>query len=192
MYGDQWRSELVRLLGREQRRLLQETSGRRPNATVERLVSHGQGNSAPGASSTAAPIAAILPRRVFTSASAGARAAKLGARLIAPSAEAAFGLGAIVSGLTRLLGAATHPAPAPLAVFRMPTPIAYEGSLAGPGTTAGGVRYTSSGLPSPVTNTAPADPFQGRNLMDYSGAIASAVQRAMLESHSLNSVVMDL
>jgi len=201
MQGDQWKSELARLLSLEQKR----SSAARVKQSVAKLTA---GPVAATAQSRAA-IPAVASARVAApssaasaskSSSGGASVAKTLIRLAAPTPEAAFGLGSVVSSIVSLFSQSNQSTAAGPTVFSMPSPVAYQGAIHGAGSTASEVRYNGSGAPQsvggrggssgPITVTVNA--IDSKSFLDHSDAIASAVQKAMLESHSLNSVVMDL
>lgn len=192
MYGDQWKSELARLLHYEQRR---RQPGRSSAATVGASLltslfaggGSGRGNSGRGGSALGASSSVTrLLGSAFRAFGGG-------------STNPVSGMARLVTGIVRLFSG-SHAAPAPkLPKFALPTARAYQGVIAGPRSAAGEGRINAAGISEraqgPVgasSITVQVQAMDSKSFLDHSDAIATAVRKAMLESHSLNSVVADL
>jgi hypothetical protein len=110
-----------------------------------------------------------------------------------------FGLSPIISGVISLLGAGKHDTPAPLVDFALPSAIKQDIGVQ-PGNSFAPLTYGDSGVAksAPVAASQPTQinvqvqAMDSRSFMDRSDDIARAVKEAMLHSHSLNDVVVDL
>ncbi|MEO8129855.1 MAG: hypothetical protein ABJF23_21165 [Bryobacteraceae bacterium] len=104
------------------------------------------------------------------------------------------GLGSIVSGIAGLFAGGPPDAPDPLYRFSLPQAVSVEAGVTRSGQFVP-VNYSQGGQARP--NEAPQAPPQPmtvdtRWFLDHSEDIASAVKEAMLHSHSINDVVVDL
>jgi hypothetical protein len=112
-----------------------------------------------------------------------------------------FGISPIISGVLSLFGVGNHDdTPPPLPEFSLPTSIREDAAVAADNSFAP-VTYGENGLAKATPGPAPAAATQvnvqvnamdSRSFMDRSDDIARAVKEAMLHSHSLNDVVVDL
>ncbi|MFN3324145.1 MAG: hypothetical protein ACK5AZ_11665 [Bryobacteraceae bacterium] len=108
-------------------------------------------------------------------------------------------LGPVVTSLAGLFGRRdTEPEPA-IERFSLPPSIRYEGAVsADTGGQIHGVDYVSGGQPRLRTGSAATqvtvhvNAIDSKSFLDHSDSIARAVREAMLNSHSLNDVVMEL
>ena len=104
------------------------------------------------------------------------------------------GLGSIVSGIAGLFAGGTPDAPAPLYRFSLPQSVSVEAGVTRRGQFVP-VHYSQNGQARPNETPRPAPhaiAVDTRWFMDHSEDIASAVKEAMLHSHSINDVVVDL
>ena len=117
--------------------------------------------------------------------------------IVAKTLSTGLGLAPLISGLAGLFGGHEQAAPPPLAVYAPPQPLRFEGAVQ---REAGFTDWASpepAGRGRAVTPVMPqitvqVNAMDSRSFLDHSQDIASAVRRAMLESHSLNDVVSDL
>lgn len=111
------------------------------------------------------------------------------------------GLG-LVQLLGRLFGGGGEESAPNLAEYALPPPVSIEAALAqSPGAGIHSVRYASDGLPRTVSagSTVAAAPItiqvqamDSRSFLDHSSEIAQAVREALLNSHALGDVVVEL
>lgn len=195
MQGDQWKFELKRLLTHERRQTSRRTSRSQVVSSVLRSVaaisSGSSRRDSSGVSGEGEPVSVV-----------SVASSLLGAtpRLTGGGSTGLSGLSTLISGLTRLFSSQSSSAPPAFPVFRLPAAQAYEGALAGPRSAAGDVRYGATSLSERVpasglstgSITVQVQAMDSKSFMDHSDAIASAVRKAMLESHSLNGVISDL
>lgn len=129
-------------------------------------------------------------------------------RTLARVFTSGFGLSPLLSGLVRLFQRQDEPKMAPLIKYMPPPPIHFEGyvsrttysraseDFAGQATVGPSVRWREGpnvGVGgAPLNITVQVQAIDSRSFLDHSWEIARAVKEAMLESHSLNDVVMDL
>lgn len=114
-----------------------------------------------------------------------------------------LGLSPIVSGLMKLFGGGSEPAPPPaLPVFRLPSAVSIEGGITGQGSSAIlPVSSSQSGLPridggarrsTNANINVTINALDARGVLERSDDIARAVREAMLHSHALNDVIGDM
>ncbi|MEO8660912.1 MAG: hypothetical protein ABI693_20745 [Bryobacteraceae bacterium] len=112
-----------------------------------------------------------------------------------------FTLAPLISGLLSLFGGGGADSPQPLPKFALPPSIGrQEGISRATGSVPVETSYGQSGLSragaqsnqTPPQITIQVQAMDSRSFMDHSEAIAGAVREAMLHSHSLNDVVMEL
>ena len=108
-------------------------------------------------------------------------------------------LSPLISGIASLFGGSS--APAPLPIYRAPSPVAINASLnsatpnAPPaGGAAGASQSTSASTPAPAAPqiTVNVTAMDSQSFMDHSTDIANAVREAMLNMHPINGVVATL
>lgn len=114
-----------------------------------------------------------------------------------------LGLSPIVSGLMKLFGGGSEPAPLPaLPVFRLPSTVSIEGGITGQGSSAIlPVSTSQSGLTriddsvrrsTNASINVTINALDARGVLERSDDIARAVREAMLHSHALNDVIGDM
>jgi hypothetical protein len=122
------------------------------------------------------------------------------ASLIGSTLLSGFTLAPLISGLLNLFGGGTD-SPQPLTQFALPPTISsQEGISRATGSVPVEAAYGQNGLSRATVQPTQAPPqitiqvqaMDSRSFMDHSEAIAGAVREAMLHSHSLNDVVMEL
>jgi hypothetical protein len=136
--------------------------------------------------------------------SSGQSIAGNAARTAASVFTSGFGLSPVISGLLRLFGRGSEPAPAPaLPRFALPDPLQTEAAISQDGASPlQALRYSEQGLPqtipaSPAAASRPAvtvniNAIDSRSFLDHSDEIARAVRAAMLENHDLNGVISEI
>jgi hypothetical protein len=119
----------------------------------------------------------------------GSVAASIGSTLLK-----ATGVGPMVRGLLGLFGSGDREEnPALFPMYSAPPPVAVEAGLDGSRQFTN-INYSGSGLPratAPVVQVN-VQAMDSRSFMDHSDEIARAVKEAMLNSHGLNDVVMEI
>jgi len=129
------------------------------------------------------------------------------AETILETAEMITGVGAIMTGLTKLFGSSKPEPPPAIEKFVMPSSVSVEAGLNTEGG-FGGIRYSQGGQPAMTeskqsearaTSQAAGPTIQvniqamdSQSFLDRQDDIARAVREAMLHSNSLNDVVMEL
>jgi hypothetical protein len=111
-----------------------------------------------------------------------------------------FGLSPIISGVLNLLGVGKHETPPPLMEFALPQAVKQDMGIQADNSFAA-LTYGDAGVAKSAPAATASQPAQinvqvqamdSRSFMDRSDDIARAVKEAMLHSHSLNDVVVDL
>jgi len=125
-----------------------------------------------------------------------------GAAKTAAALTGGFGLAPLISGLARLFSRGGSEPVSSLERYTLPPSIHLEAGLTNsPQPRLQAIRYEQDGLPRVVSAgpSAPLPPVtiqvqavDSRSFMDHSEAIARAVREAMLNSHPLNDVVLEL
>ena len=104
----------------------------------------------------------------------------------------------LISGIVGLFGGNSSAAPAAVTPFALPSPIQVEATLAAaPSAAASGSGPIS--YPAAAASAAAAAQIQinvsamdTQSFLDHSEAIAAAVRKALLDSHSLNDVIAEI
>lgn len=141
--------------------------------------------------------------QVQASGSSGGSVAGNAARAAASVFTSGFGLSPVISGLLRLFGRGSEPAPQPvLPRFALPDPLATEAAITQDGgSPLQALRYSQQGLPQTIPAAVPApgpavtvniNAIDSRSFLDHSDEIARAVRAAMLENHDLNGVISEI
>lgn len=110
-----------------------------------------------------------------------------------------FGISPLISGVLSLFGIGQHQDPPPLVDFSLPAPINQDIGVR-PDNSLTPLTYGDNGLAKPDPRTVASstqvnvqvNAMDSRSFVDRSDDIARAVKEAMLHSHSLNDVVVDL
>jgi hypothetical protein len=109
---------------------------------------------------------------------------------VASSLFGGFGLlSPLISGISKLFGGSSTPAPLP--VYTPPAPVAISGTLREPAP----VSSQANGVPQPPAAphvTVNVSAMDSQSFMDRSADIANAVREAMLNLHPINDVVANL
>ena len=136
---------------------------------------------------------------VFTSALKGGLASSLGKSILG-TLGSGLGLSPIISLVGKLFGGGgDEQTNQTLAVYTPASSIQYSGFIGGQSTpssqtTASSIAATAGAAGSVVQNTPvtiSVTAMDSRSFLDHSDEIAQAVRRALLESHSLNDVILE-
>ncbi len=109
-----------------------------------------------------------------------------------------LGLSPIITGLMSLFGGgSSSQASSAFPAFQLPAPVDYQGGLTGSGQIVPVDSGRTRQVPSQSASTIPQVTIQvnamdSRSFLDHSDEIASAVKAAILSSHSLNDVILEL
>ena len=143
--------------------------------------------------------AAVLERSAANSGGGGlATVASIG-KTVLSFLGGGFGL---VQLFASIFGRSSEEEPVSFERYSLPSPVKLEAGLSqSPTASIYPLRYTHDGLPDvpgaistqqPTPVTIQVQAMDSRSFMDHSGEIAQAVREALLHSHSLNDVVVEL